>query len=75
MKILTVQKLIEELQKFNGENEVIFYDDTTSTPFEIESVGTLDVERKRDDKGYPRLKFNKSDDSINAVVIELTSDI
>lgn len=71
----TVEELIKKLQEFDRSKEIIFYDDAKATPFEIEDISSLDIERTRDAKGFPRLKSGKSDVSINAVVVQITSDI
>lgn len=54
---------------------MIFYDDESSTPFEVESVVNVDVERTRDKRNCPRLKFGKTETSINVVILQVTNDI
>lgn len=74
-EMLTVEELINKLQKFKPKTKIIFYKEDENTPMELEVISNVEAEIMRDQNSCAKLKFGKSASSENIVLITLTSDI
>lgn len=76
---MKVRELIEKLQQFEQELEVLCFSEDLLPPinskiFDICGIACSEGERRRGKDGTPLLKFGASPEAKKQVIIELTSD-
>lgn len=79
---MKLKDLIEKLNKFDGELDVLCcIDEEDFLPeghifrlFEINEISVTEAEKRRGDDQIPTLKFGKSDNSQKHVLINISTD-
>ena len=72
---MTVADLQALLRSLDPDLEVVCWDDSASSAYDLVEVRACMVERARAEDGRPILRFRSGPDSATAAIMEITADL